>query len=110
MAFNVKKGSKEDKVERVNFDLQNRDWKITNARVVSAHVVSFTLKMDGLSLYNMKVVESTKGETAGKMFLSNGQSKGSDGKYYNNYALYLSDEDSEMVIIAVCDAVNDDEE
>lgn len=109
MAFNVK-GSKKDKVEKVNFDLQNRDWKITNARVVSEHVVSFTLKMDGLALYNMKVVESTKGETAGKMFLSNGQSKGSDGKYYNNYALYLSDEDSEMVIIAVCDAVNDDEE
>lgn len=109
MGFKVKNCNKEN-VERVNFDLQNRDWKITNVRVISEHVVSFTLKMDGLSLYNMKVTESTKGETAGKMFLSNSQSKGSDGKYYNNYALYLSDEDREMVIIAVCAAVNDDEE
>lgn len=109
MGFKVKNCNKEN-VERVNFDLQNRDWKITNVRVISEHAVSFTLKMDGLSLYNMKVTESTKGETAGKMFLSNSQSKGSDGKYYNNYALYLSDEDREMVIIAVCAAVNDDEE
>ena len=109
MGFKVKNCNKGN-VEIVNFDLQNRDWKITNVRVVSEHMVSFTLKMDGLSLYNMKVTESTKGEMAGKMFLSNGQSKGSDGKYYNNYALYLSDEDREMVIIAVCAAVNDDEE
>lgn len=109
MGFKVKNCNKGN-VETVNFDLQNRDWKITNVRVVSEHMVSFTLKMDGLSLYNMKVTESTKGETAGKMFLSNSQSKGSDGRYYNNYALYLSEEDREMVITAVCAAVNDNEE
>ena len=66
--------------------------------------------MRGLSLYNMKVTESTKDETAGKMFLSNGQSKGSDGKYYNNYALFLSDEDKDLIIKAVCAEANKDEE
>lgn len=113
MAFNVtgsKKGSKKDKVERVNFNLKDIDWSISNVRVVSDHMVSFTLKMHGLALYNMKVTESTKEETVGKMFLNNGQSKGSDGKYYNNYAIYLSDEDTDLIIKAVCAEANKDEE
>ena len=109
MGFNVK-GSKNDKVERVNFKLKDSDWSIFNVRVMTEHMVSFTLSMSGLSLYNMKVIESTKGETAGKMFLRNGQSKGSDGKYYNNYALYLSDEDKDMIINAVCAEASKDEE
>lgn len=110
MGFNVKGSKKNDKVERANFNLKDSGWSISNVRVVTEHMVSFTLKMHGLSLYNMKVTESTKGETAGKMFLSNGQSKGSDAKYYNNYALYLSDEDRDMVIKAICAEVNKDKE
>lgn len=97
MAFKVK-SSEKDKVERVNFNLKDSGWSISNVRVMTEHMVSFTLKMHGLTLYNMKVTESTKGDTAGQMFLSNGQSKGSDGKYYNNYALYLSDEDRDRII------------
>jgi hypothetical protein len=107
MGFNVK-GSKKESVERVNFNLKDISWSITNVRVVSEHMVTFTFKMPGLSLYNMKVTESTRGDTAGQMFLSNGQSKGSDGKYYNNYALYLSDEDRERIIVAVCEEANND--
>ena len=109
MGFKVV-GSKKDNIEKVNFNLKDSGWEIANVRVMTEHMVSFTLKMHGLSLYNMKVTESTKGDSAGQMFLSNGQSKGSDGKYYNNYALYLSDEDKDMVIKAVCDAVNKDDE
>ena len=109
MGFNVKSSMKEN-TERVNFNLKDSGWSITNVRIVTEHMVTFTLKMHGLSLYNMKVTESTKGETAGKMFLSNGQSKGSDGKYYNNYALYLSDEDKDMIIKAVCAEANKDDE
>ena len=109
MGFNVK-GSKKDNIDRVNFNLKESGWEIANVRVMTEHMVSFTLKMHGLSLYGMKVTESTKGDSTGKMFLSNGQSKGSDGKYYNNYALHLSDEDRDMVIKAVCDAVNKDDE
>lgn len=107
MGFNVKSSKKED-TERVNFNLKDSGWLITNVRVVSEHMVTFTLKMHGLSLYNMKVTESTKGDTAGQMFLSNGQSKGSDGKYYNNYALYLSDEDRDRIIEYVCTEANND--
>lgn len=109
MAFNVKSSRKES-TERINFNLQGSGWTIANVRVVTEHMVSFTLKMHGLSLYNMKVTESTKGDTAGQMFLSNGQSKGSDGKYYNNYALYLSDEDKAMIIAAVCLEASKEEE
>lgn len=109
MGFNVK-SSKSEATERINFKLQGSGWAIENVRVVTEHMVSFTLKMHGLSLYNMKVTESTKGDTAGQIFLSNGQSKGSDGKYYNNYALYLSKEDKAMIIEAVCAEVNKGEE
>lgn len=109
MKFNVK-SSKKANTERVNFNLKDSGWSISNVRVVTEHMVSFTLKMRGLALYNMKVTESTKGDTAGQMFLSNGQSKGSDGKYYNNFALYLSDEDIARIIEAVCAEVNKDEE
>lgn len=109
MGFNVK-SSKKENIERVNFILKDSGWSIANVRIVTEHVVSFTLKMRGLSLYNMKVTESTRGETAGKVFLSNGQSKGSDGKYYNNYALFLSDEDKDLIIKAVCAEANKDEE
>lgn len=109
MGFNVS-GSKNDSTKRDNFNLKDSGWSIENVRVVTEHMASFTLKMRGLSLYNMKVTESTKGDTAGQMFLSNGQSKGSDGKYYNNYALYLSDEDSDMIIKAVCAEASKDEE
>ena len=109
MGFNVK-SSKQETTERINFKLQKSGWEIKNTRVVTEHMVTFTLKMHGLSLYNMKVTESTKGDTKGQMFLSNGQSKGSDGKYYNNYALYLSDEDRAMIIEAVCVEVNKGEE
>lgn len=109
MGFNVK-GSKKDSIERVNFNLKDSGWEIANVRVMTEHMVSFTLKMHGLALYNMKVTESTKENNSGQMFLSNGQSKGSDGKYYNNYALYLSDKDKDMIIKAVWDAVNKDDE
>ena len=109
MGFNVK-GSEKENTEKVNFNLKDSGWSIANVRVVTEHMVSFTLKMHGLSLYSMKVTESTKGDTAGQMFLSNGQSKGSDGKYYNNYALYLSDKDRDTIIKAVCAEANKDEE
>ena len=107
MGFNVK-GSKTGSVNRVNFNLADSSWLITNVRVVAENVVTFTLKMNGLSLYNMKVIEATRGDTAGQMFLINGQSKGADGKYYNNYALYLSDEDRDRIIEAVCAEAHDD--
>lgn len=107
MGFKVT-DSKKESVNRVNFNLKDSGWLITNVRVLAENVVTFTLKMHGLSLYNMKVVESTKGDTAGQMFLSNGQSKGADGKYYNNYALYLSDEDKDRIIEAVCAEANSD--
>lgn len=102
MGFNVK-GSK-----RVDFNLKDSGWSITNVRAVAENVVTFTLKMRGLALYNMKVIESLRGDTAGQKFLCNGQSQGADGNYYNNYALYLSDEDKDRIIEAVCAEANND--
>lgn len=107
MGFTVK-DSKKESANRVNFNLKDSNWSITNVKVLAENVVAFTLKMQGLSLYNMKVIESTRGDNAGQMFLINGQSRGTDGEYYNNYALYLSDEDRDRIIEAVCAEANDD--
>ena len=90
MGFNVK-SSKKENIERVDFILKDSGWSIANVRVVTEHVVSFTLKMRGLSLYNMKVTESTKGGTAGKMFLSNGSISGlSSGTVIHSSSLVAS--------------------
>ena len=96
MGFKV--NGKEMNKEITYFNLGD-NWKVQNVRVVSEHLVTFTLRLEGLALYNMRLVESTKKEN--EYFISNGQYKGSDGKYYNSYAIYLDAADSRKIIDAV---------
>ena len=65
----------------------------------------FTLQFEGLSLYNLRVVPKGKAYSA---FIAMPQVKGSDGNYYDEYKIYLSDEDTEAIIAAV-DAVLDEQ-
>lgn len=67
-----------------------------NVRVLSDKLVSFTLRGKGVSLYNMRLIDSKNG-----MFITPPQEKGKDGKYYNQYAVYLSDDDETVLINAV---------
>ena len=84
-------------------------WKITNARERNDQVY-FTLKMPGLSLYNLKIVDSEEyGEFIGMPSDWNGK-KGKASAYFNRFALYLSPEDQETVIGAAYEALEDGDE
>lgn len=96
MAFNVKSKSKES-ASRVNIDLKKVKAVIKNARVVTNTFISFTLSCEGFSLYNMRLVEFKDGKQA----ILPPQKKSGD-KYYNQYAVYLSDEDVEWLKTNVC--------
>ena len=54
----------------------------------------------------MRVIESKK---TGDPFISVPQSKGTDSRYYNQYAVYLSDEDQQMLIDEVLRIANSQE-
>ena len=65
----------------------------------------FTLQVPGLSLYNLRVVPEGKSYDA---FIAMPQIKGSDGNYYDEYKVYLSDEDT-AAILAEVDKILDEE-
>lgn len=104
MAFNVnRKGNENDRKDRVCMDIKSMGYEVTNVRVITDSFITFTLKFKGFSLYNMRVVESKK---TGNSFISVPQSKGPDLRYYNQYAVYLSDEDQHMLINEVFKIAN----
>lgn len=107
MAFNVKKnGNENSKKDRVCMDIKSMGYEVTNVRVITDSFITFTLKFKGFALYNMRVVESKK---TGEPFISVPQSKGGDFRYYNQYAVYLSDEDQKMLINEVFKIANSQE-
>lgn len=65
----------------------------------------FTLQVPGLSLYNLRVVPEGKSYDA---FIAMPQIKGSDGNYYDEYKVCLSDEDT-AAILAEVDKILDEE-
>lgn len=77
------------------------DLKAVNAQVTNVrsgkYGTTFTLKCDGFSLYNLKVVERKDGG----YFIAAPSHKGSNDKYYSDYALYLSESDVETILDAV---------
>lgn len=88
--------AKKAKQENTYFELPD-NWEIINARRLKFGTF-FSLKMDGLCLYNLRVVPEGDNWDA---FIGMPESKGADGNYYKQYALYLTDEDTEEIIEAV---------
>lgn len=86
-------GGKATTQERVNINLMAIGATVTNARVIGETCITFTLKCQGLALYNMKLCEGKDG-----YFIASPSTKGQDGKYYNQYAIYLSREDEQHMI------------
>ena len=73
-----------------------KGMKVMNARKIpGTNVICFSLIGKGLGLYNLQIVK-----TATATFVATPQVKGKDGKYYNQYGLYLTKEDEEKVIKA----------
>ena len=94
MAFKINNNSNDGESNRAVFELSKYGAEVTNPRQISDTCIVFTLRCRGFSLYNMRLVEGKHGER----FVAPPQLKGSDGKYYNQYAIYLSDKDEQTII------------
>lgn len=101
MAFKTKKKENKDKVY---FELGLYKAEVTNARVLSETTASFTLRCAGFSLYNMRVVCLADG----REFVSVPATRAKNGQYYDQYALYLSEDDQKKVIAKVKEMLNNE--
>lgn len=77
----------------------NGSINVKNVRVLSDNCIVFSVELEGVSLYGMRLVENKNGER----FISMAQTGGKDGKYYNNYFINLSDKQKEDIIKIVLD-------
>lgn len=91
--------------ERVYLDLKAVGASVTNVRQWK-YSTTFTLKCKGFSLYNLRVVKRKDGG----YFIAPPNHKGSNDKYYSDYALYLTNEDSEKLLDMVEAALNEEDE
>lgn len=73
-------------------------------RIPGTEVITFSLSGKGLSLYGLRIVKGARGS-----FISAPQTKGKDGKYYDQYHVYFAEADEERVIKAVIDKLPKDE-
>lgn len=95
-------GNKQEETKRVYFDMAENAAMVTNVRKIADGCIGFTLKCKGFSLYGLRAVQY-KNEKGEGWFISVPATKGKDGKYYNNYALYIRDEDQESILDTVFD-------
>lgn len=97
-----KTSKKEGQQERTNVEM--RDHEVKNVRVVEGKnddLVFFTLVLNGVTIYNCRVATGKNGD-----FISFPQYKGSDGNYYNNVYVSLSDEDSKKLLEEIQAAID----
>ena len=76
---------------------------ITGATIQAAHMITdkiavFTLNIPGASFPNLKIIDGKNGE-----FIAMPQQKGRNDQYYDQYRIYLSDNDVARIISAVGD-------
>lgn len=107
MAFNKSKNASYQKKTtdqpRVTVEmLDNLHATVRSIRQVADNCMTFTLRLYGIDLYNMRLVDGKKGA-----FISPSATKGKDGSYYDNYRIYLDDEASDTVKAAVLKAYDE---
>ena len=95
---NTKSAQNNEEKKMVYFDMAENVAMVTNVRKISETCIGFTLKCKGFSLYGLRAVER---KDDNGWFISVPATKGKDGKYYNNYGLYLRDEDQEAILDTV---------
>lgn len=100
MAFKTKQNNNNG---RVYFELSGYKATVKNVRVLSETCAVFTLSCAGFALYNLRVVSTADG----KEFIAPPSTKGKDGRYYDQYAIYLSEEDQKKLIGKVKEMLNE---
>ena len=76
--------------------LHNLHAVVRNVRQVAENCLTFTLRLHGIDLYSMRLVEGAKG-----VFITASAQKGKDGKYHDNFRVYLDDAAAKAVENAV---------
>ena len=76
--------------------LHNLHAVVRNIRQVADNCLTFTLRLYGIDLYSMRLVEGQKG-----VFITASAQKGKDGKYHDNFRVYLDDAAAKAVENAV---------
>ena len=76
--------------------LHNLHAVVRNVRVVADNCLTFTLRLYGIDLYNMRLVEGAE-----NTFITSSATKGRDGKYYDHYRVYFADDAAAAVEMAV---------
>lgn len=99
MAFKTKKKNN----DMIYFELGSYKATVKNARVLSETCAVFTLSCAGFALYNLRVVCTADG----KEFIAPPSTKAKNGNYYDQYAIYLSEEDQKTLIAKVKELINE---
>lgn len=73
-------------------------------KIPGSSIITFSLLGKGLGLYNLKIVNGSRGE-----FIAMPATKGTDGNYYNQFAVYFSDDDAARIIGVVKDKLPKEE-
>ncbi len=100
----AKKTTKKEGATKERVNIEVREFEVKNVRVVegkNGDLVFFTLMLNGVTIYNCRVATGKNGD-----FISFPQYKGSDGNYYNNVYVALSDEDSAKILEAIQTAID----
>lgn len=85
--------------------LRNLHAVVRTVRQVADNCLTFTLRMYGIDLYSMRLVEGQK-----CVFITASAKKGKDGKYYDNFRVYFDDAAQQAVMTAVVSAFQNNEQ
>lgn len=75
---------------------------VRNVRQVADNCLTFTLRLYGIDLYGMRLVEGEK-----STFITASANKGKNGKYYDNYRVYFAEDAAQAVEDAVREAYDE---
>ena len=76
--------------------LHNLHAVVRTVRQVADNCLTFTLRLYGIDLYGMRLVEGEK-----STFITASAKKGKDGKYYDNFRVYFAEDAAQAVENAV---------
>lgn len=78
---------------------------VRNVRQVADNCLTFTLRLNGIDLYGMRLVEGKE-----STFITASANKGKNGKYYDNFRVYFAEDAAQAVENAVREAYATNEE
>lgn len=83
--------------------LNNLNAVVRNVRQVADNCLTFTLRLYGIDLYGMRLVDGEK-----STFITASANKGKNGKYYDNFRVYFAEDAAQAVEAAVRKAYYED--